>query len=213
MKANNTFGINLQWLRKSKRITGEQLANKLGVSSASISQWENGRTHPSTQTLMELCKILEVSPTVLFSEHLIAIDDSIPAGTKQIKKSKIPVLGSIACGQPIFAEELVEYYVDAFSSIRADFALWAKGDSMIDARINDGDLVFIKKQPIVENGEIAAVLIEDEATLKRVFYSPDKSTITLVAANSRYAPLIYRNEELNSIKILGKAVAFQSIVQ
>ena len=84
---------------------------------------------------------------------------------------------------------------------------------MVDARIYDGDLVFIRQQNMVENGEIAAVLIEDEATLKRVYYDEKNATITLVAANSKYAPFVYHGEELNNIKILGKAVAFQSIVK
>ena len=84
-----------------------------------------------------------------------------------ISKIKIPVLGNIACGVPCFANEKLECYVDSISKIKADFALWAKGDSMIDARIFDGDLVFVKRQDIVENGEIAVVLIDDEATLKK----------------------------------------------
>ncbi len=127
-----------------------------------------------------------------------------------ISKIKIPILGNVACGIPTFAEEQIECYVDSISKIKADFALWAKGDSMIDARIHDGDLVFIKQQNMVENGEIAVVLIEDEATLKKVFYEPNKKRLMLVAANKNFRPFIYEGEDLNKIKILGKAVAFQS---
>lgn len=120
----------------------------------------------------------------------------------------IPLLGNIACGVPITAEENIEDYVAAPIGCNANFALRCKGDSMINARICDGDIVFIRSQPDCENGEIAAVLIGDEATLKRVYKYPD--AITLMPENSSYPPLVYRNEELNTIKILGKAVGFVS---
>lgn len=106
-----------------------------------------------------------------------------------------------------------EAYVEADLSIKADFCLRVKGDSMINARIYDGDIVFIRKQDSVENGEIAAVIIGDEATLKRVFYYPEDSKLVLQAENSKYEPFVYIGEELNRIKILGKAIAFQSDVR
>ena len=81
---------------------------------------------------------------------------------------------------------------------------------MIEARIFDGDLIFVKKQDMVENGEIAVVLIDDEVTLKKVLYEPEKSRLMLLPANKNYLPLIYEGEDLNKIRILGKAVAFQS---
>ena len=94
--------------------------------------------------------------------------------------------------------------------INADFCLTAKGDSMINARIQDGDIVFIKEMPMVDNGEIAAVIIDDEATLKRVYYYPEKNKLVLQAENPKYEPWVYVNEELNEIRILGKAVYFMS---
>ncbi len=101
-----------------------------------------------------------------------------------------------------------ESYIEAGANIRADFCLRVKGDSMINARICDGDIVFIRKQPNVNDGEIAAVLIGDEATLKRVYKK--KNEIILVAENPNYAPMVYKNHELNEIIILGKVIAFQS---
>ena len=83
---------------------------------------------------------------------------------------------------------------------------------MIGARIYDGDIVFIRRQSSVDNGEIAAVIINDEATLKRVYFYPEESKLILSPENPRYAPLVYINAELDNIKILGKAVAFQSTV-
>ena len=127
---------------------------------------------------------------------------------RPITTKKIPLLGEIACGEPIFANEEHEYFVEASTDIRADFALQAKGDSMINARINDGDIVFIRQQPDVNNGEIAAVIIDDEVTLKRV-YKQDKG-VMLVAENPKYNPIIYTENDAVTINILGKAVAFQS---
>ena len=107
-------------------------------------------------------------------------------------------------------EEKKGVYVEALSDLHVDFCLQAKGDSMINARIKDGDIVFIRSQPEVNNGEIAAVAIGDTATLKRVYYYPEKNQITLQAENPAFPPLTYVGAELEEIRILGKAVAFQS---
>lgn len=158
-------------------------------------------------TVKELAKALNVSLDYLIDDEST---EPLPSNIIPVKKTKIPVLGSIACGKPIFADEQLECYVDSIGKTHCDFALWAKGDSMINARINDGDLVFIRQQDLVENGEIAVVLIDDEATLKRVFYDEKKATLTLVAENPKYPPFVYQGAELQTIRILGKAVAFQS---
>ena len=129
-----------------------------------------------------------------------------------ITVQSLPLLGGISCGKPIFASEHIETYVEFTTKIKADFCLKAKGDSMINARIYDGDIVFIRKQDTVENGEIAAVIIGDEATLKRVFYYPEDSKLVLQAENPKYEPFVYIRGELNTVRILGKAVAFQSDV-
>ena len=129
---------------------------------------------------------------------------------KPVKLKRFPLLGEIACGEPIFADEDRESCVMADMDINADFCLTAKGDSMINARINDGDIVFIKEMPMVDNGDIAAVIIDDDATLKRVYYYPEDNTIQLIAENPKFKPLIYKNEELDQIRILGKAVYFMS---
>ena len=121
-------------------------------------------------------------------------------------------MGEIACGEPRFASEDRESYIEASTDIQADFCLKAKGDSMINARIQDGDIVFIREQPSVYNGEIAAVVIDDEATLKRVFYYPEKDLFILKAENPKYDDLVYSKSELDNIRILGKAIAFQSDV-
>lgn len=124
---------------------------------------------------------------------------------------KIPLVGTIACGTPILAEQNIECDVDIPEHIHADFALRCKGDSMINARIYDGDIVYIRSQPKVENGEIAAVEIEGEGTLKRVYIFPDQ--VVLQAENPRYEPSIYKGAQLAGLRILGKAVGFTAQIQ
>ena len=113
----------------------------------------------------------------------------------------------------MYCNEERESYVVVGTDIQADFCLKAKGDSMINARIMDGDIVFIRKQPAVENGDIAAVLIDDEVTLKRVYYYKEENMLRLYPENPAYKPFTYIGEELNRIRILGKAIAFQSDVK
>lgn len=202
------FKDKLKELRKNAKITQEQLANIIGVERSSVGKYESSSTIPSNDTLCKIAEYFHVSTDYLLGKeesHTEKISNIYP-----IKKKRLPLLGEIACGQPIFADEDRESYVMVGTDIDADFCLRAKGDSMIGARIMDGDIVFIKKMPIVNNGEIAAVIIDDEATLKRVFYYPEKQKLVLQAENSKYEPFIYVNEELNEIRILGKAVAFQS---
>lgn len=128
----------------------------------------------------------------------------------KLERKRVPIVGAIACGKPIYAEEQYGEYV--LSDIDADFALYCKGDSMVGARIHDGDLVFIRKQASVENGEIAAVVIEDDATLKRVYFYPEQQKLILSPENPSYEPLVFIGEELDAIHVLGKAVAFQSLL-
>ena len=116
-------------------------------------------------------------------------------------------------GKPIFAEEEHESYMCVGEDITADFCLRAKGDSMIGARIFDSDIVFIQKTDTVENGEIAVVIVGDEATLKRVYYDPEKEKLILSPENPKYEPLVFIGSELQQIQILGRAIAFQSIIR
>jgi repressor LexA len=175
---------------------------------------KNGISGAAVTTVIKMCKALNISVEKL-SEGVIVdnIDDEILTikNIYPIEKKKFPLLGEVACGEPALALENFEGYIEGGTDIPADFCLKAKGDSMINARIHEGDVVFIREQPDVEDGEIAAVLIEDEATLKRVYKTKDM--ITLVAENPEYKPMIYRNEDLDGIRILGKAVAFQSDVK
>lgn len=137
------------------------------------------------------------------------LESSLPNNVMPMPKTyKIPLLGTIACGEPILAAENIEDEVDIPENIHANFALRCKGDSMMNARIYDGDIVYIRQQSTVVNGEIAAVLIGDEATLKRVYLHNDH--VVLQPENPAFDPLVYFGESMNEIRILGKAVGFTS---
>ncbi len=149
-------------------------------------------------------------------EYLMGISDKRGgcydlSGIKPVKKRSIPILGRVACGEPIFADEELHGYASVEGDINADFCLYAKGDSMKDAGIRDGSIVFVKKQPTVENGQIAVVLIDDDATLKRVYFDKDNKRMILNPANPAYAPIVVDSAQLESgsVRILGKAVMCQ----
>lgn len=157
--------------------------------------------------------LLQATGNIRDALGLQKLRDSNISNIYPIELKKFPLLGEIACGEPIFCDEDRESYILAGSDIHADFCLKCKGDSMINARIYDGDIVFIRKQDIVDNGEIAAVVIDDEATLKRVYYDREKNVVTLVAENPKYTPMIYSGSDLEQIHVLGKAIAFQGDVK
>lgn len=201
----------LKDLRKQKGLTLEELADKIGTSKQTIHRYENGTiANIPHEKIKLLAEALGTAPSALmgWDDGISSFDNILPISTKLL-----PLLGTISCGQPVYAAEQHGSYISTSKDMDADFCLRANGDSMIGARIYDGDLVFIKKQESVDNGEIAAVIIDDEATLKRVYYYPEESKIILSPENPKYAPLVYIKDELNSIKIIGKAVAFQSSVR
>ena len=213
-KIYSNIGENIKSLRKKANLTQNELSKKVNKSESTIRMWELGYSEPDIDTLQILSSIFETPiDYITGNAKSNTFNYSTLPGYIPYKTQKIPFIGNIACGKPIFAEEDFNGYIDAIEGIQADFCLQAKGDSMINARILDGDIVFIKKQETVYNGEIAVVIIEDEATLKRVYYYPDKNTLILKPENSNYEDMIYTGEELNSITILGKAVAFQSIIR
>ena len=203
-------GTRLRELRKDRGLSQNRLAKMIGTSKQTIHRYETGEIENVPSDKIErLAECLGVHPSEIMGwGELFSYNNIMPMRVKQL-----PVLGRIACGEPIYAEAEHENFVTVDGNIDADFCLVAQGDSMTGARIFDGDVVFIRSQDTVENGEIAAVIIGDEATLKRVYYYPEESKLILSPENTRYAPLVYLGEELDHIKILGKAVAFQSVVR
>ena len=207
-------GTKIKQLRKSKRMTLEELAYAIGTSKQTIHRYENGIiANIPSEKIEALANALGTTPSLLMGwddDNEFNIENVMDGAPVKIKK--LPILGDIACGKPIYADESHENFAAADGTIDADFCLRAHGDSMMGARIFDGDIVFIRSQHAVDNGEIAAVIINDEATLKRVYFYPEESKLILSPENPRYAPLVYIGSELESIKILGKAVAFQSAI-
>ena len=206
-------------LRTSQGMTLEQVAEKVGVGKSTVRKWETGLiANMRRDKIAALADALNTSPMYLmgWSDEINpapALDLSKFDNIYPVKLKKFPLLGEIACGKPIFANEDRESYILAGSDIHADFCLRAKGDSMINARILDGDIVFIRKQDMVDNGEIAAVAIGDDVTLKRVVYYPEQNLLILKAENSKYQDMIYTQDQLDQVYILGKAIAFQSDVK
>ena len=198
-------------IRKARGFTLDTLAEAVGTTKQTIQRYETGVISNIPQEKIELiARVLSVTPSALMGWS----DNDYPSakGVLPITIKRLPILGEIACGEPIYAREEHESYISADSHLDADFCLKAHGDSMIGARIYDGDIVFIRAQDSVDNGEIAAVIINEEATLKRVYFYPEDSKLILTPENPKYAPLVYMNSELDNIKIIGKAVAFQSAI-
>ena len=204
-----TFGFKLKNIRTSMGLSQEEFAKKLNTTKQVISHYENDQRTPKITVAQKYAEILGISLNDLIDN---SIDISITSNVLPLPKmSKIPLLGNIACGDPILATENLDGFVNAPEDIPADFALTCRGDSMIGARIMDGDIVLIRQQPDVEDGEIAAVLIENEATLKRVHKKA--GCLILNPANPSYQPIIITGEELEEVRILGKAVYFISAVK
>ena len=199
----------LKEMRRARGLTLDALAELVGTSKQTIQRYETGKISNIPPDKVErLAAALGTTPAEIMGWG----DFSGVRGVMPIRVKPLPMLGRIACGVPIYAEEEHESFVITDGGIDADFCLRASGDSMVGARIYDGDIVFIRAQDTVDNGEIAAVIINDEATLKRVYYYPEEGKLVLSPENPRYAPLVYLRSELNSIKIIGKAVAFQSAI-
>ena len=200
---------------QARHMRAAELARRTGLSKARISQYVNGKFVPKPEALLDIAEVLGVSELWLLGKT----DDMTPAPSLTIpcpenlsplRLRRYPVLGEIACGLPILAVEDTEGAYVTAADTNAHFCLTAKGDSMIGARIFDGDEVFIQQTDVVENGEIAAVVVEGEATLKRVYFYPEEQKLVLEAENPDYDPLVFIGPDLETVHILGRAVAFQS---
>lgn len=200
-------GKQLKRIRLLKNLTLEEVANtmnqivpnneNISYNRGKISKWENDMAEPNLFALKYLLDFYGVSFDDLISNQVMI--DEINRG--------IPIVGTIAAGTPILAEENIEDYFVIDNRVNADFGLKVKGDSMINANIFDGDIVFIRQQPTLENGEIGAILLDDEATLKR--FSRKENSVILQAENPSMTdwPRIYTD---GNIRILGKLVGVYS---
>lgn len=199
---------NIKERRLALGLSQLELAESTGYTSkTSISKIESGAIDLPQSKIKVFADALKVSPGELLGEQEISLERDAPPGFLPLPETvRVPLVGRIACGEPILAEENIEEYLDVPVGKRVDFCLECHGDSMIDIGLQDGDIAYIRKQPNVENGQIAAVRIGEEATLKRVYWDVD--TLTLMPANSAYAPRVFTKEQINNVCIEGKMVGF-----
>lgn len=218
MRPNADIKDRLTSALRIRNMTPKELSNKTNIPKSSISQYMSGYAKPKDERLYLMSQALNVDPTWLLG-YDVEMENKEPKeepiecnNIYKLDKIKLPMLGKVACGEPIFADEDRESYIMVGTDIGADFCLQCQGDSMINARIHDGDIVFVKKTDIVENGEIAVVIIDDEATLKRFFYYREQNLVILKPENPKYQDIILTGEQLNQVRVIGRAVAFQSDV-
>ena len=198
-----TKGERIKRLREHRGINQTALADRIDTSKQTLYKYENDIiTNIPSDKIEALAEALGTTPA-----YIMGWDDTTFTNIHPVKTRSFPVLGAAACGEAIYMSEEKGLYVDASSDIHADFVLIAHGVSMINARIHDGDVVFVRKQEEVENGEIAVVAIDDEATLKRFYKYAD--TIVLRAENPTFKDMVFTPDDHKEIRILGKAVAFQ----
>lgn len=198
----------LKQRRKELGLTLLQIADAVGVTEATVQRWESGNIKTVRhEKIAKLSEVLKVSPAAL-----MGWEEPLPSNIMPLPEmKKVPLIGNIACGTPILAEENITDYIDLPGHIQADYALTCRGDSMINAGIRDGDIVYIRKQETVENGQIAAVLVgDDEATLKRFYLMDGK--VTLNAENPAYPPMVYVGEEIRAVHVIGLAIAFTHVI-
>ncbi|MCL1828284.1 MAG: helix-turn-helix domain-containing protein [Oscillospiraceae bacterium] len=203
-----TAGERLKRLRLQHGYTLGDVALMIRSTKQNIWKYENGVIiNIPLEKIEKLAVLFNVKPAYITGWG----DDGVPEAENTMPLpgfKSLPMVGSIACGEPGLAVETSRETVEAPDWLNADFALRCRGDSMINARIFDGDVVYIRRQPTVESGEIAAVLLGEEATLKRVRKYSDR--IVLEPANPMYEPLVFSGAEADKLLILGKAVAFVS---
>ena len=215
MEKNMQTGKRIQARREELGLNLGDIAQKVGVAVSTIQRYEKGKIEKIKLPVIEaIAKALAVDPAWLLGQT----DCPTPAAQEPVidnllplpKTYRIPLIGDIACGTPILADEYIEAILEVPEHIRADFALRCHGDSMTGAHIHDGDIVYIRQQPDVDNGCIAAVCIDNSATLKRVYKYPDR--LVLSPDNPMYEPFVYTGDELAQVRILGKAVGFTSLL-
>lgn len=182
--------------RKRQNISLRELEKLTGIPKSTLSRYENGSRKFPTNKVEIFAKALHIDPLKLLGvDNVMSIDSLI----------KVPIIGTIACGTPILAEQNISGYQyipsDFVSETKNLFFLRCQGDSM-QPTIKNGSLVLVHKQPCVEDNEVAAVLINDQATLKRIKHLDNQ--ILLMPDNKDYSPIILKQHDDN--RVLGKAI-------
>lgn len=204
MNEDNTSKIiakNLKRLMENRELSNVELSEIIGVSESTVGKWLLEKSIPRMGAIEKLASYFHINKSDLLEDRSNAKEIKL-----DIQPRKIPILGKIAAGTPILAVENHEDYFDTSEFINADFALEIQGDSMIGSRIYDGDIVFLRKQSYIENGQIGAFLIDGEATLK--IFNKQNNTIMLLSSNPSYSPIILSPDRENLI--LGKLIGVYS---
>lgn len=203
LSAREIFKRNLNHYMELRGIDQAYIVDHLNLTASTVSDWVNGKKYPRVDAMQRLADLLDVTMAALTSD---LSHSSLPAGLLPIEKRRIPILGPIAAGTPLTAEREYDNYVSiAGDSHHADAALRVEGDSMTP-RYLDGDLVLIRLQDDVDNGQIAAVCIDDCITLKRLYHMPHG--VQLVSENPKYAPMMFDASNSDSIRVMGLAVGY-----
>ena len=204
---------NIRDARKAMGMTQDELAKRTGYGDrSSIAKIEKGLIDLPQSKIELFAKALHTTAGDLMGTQGTT-DDVFNkyVNVSPVEIQKIPMLGSIACGEPIFMNEEWEVYINKGKPIDCDFCLTCKGDSM-EPGIKDGSLVFIKKDIDIINGDVYAVAIDDEATLKRVYIDRQAGLAQLVADNPKYRPMVYSANDFQNLQIMGKAICTLSPV-
>lgn len=197
---------NIRYYLKRYGKTQKEICKDLGFKEMTFSDWVNAKTYPRIDKIEKMANYFHVQKADLVEEKRKPLKNIVP-----IERRMVPIIGQIAAGKPILADEHIEAFLPCDAGVHADFGLVVSGDSMIGADIHDGDVVFIRSQPIVDDGQIAAVRIDDDATLKRFYKNPDGCT--LVSMNPKYPPMVFNSGNCDSIQIIGLAVAKYSVIK
>lgn len=202
----------LQLAMDKRNMKQVDLVEQTGIGKSSISTYLAGSYLPKQTNLYKLAKALSVNPAWLMGEDVPMEDMNsshhLPSNIKpisDIKPQRIRLIGEVAAGEPILADEDYEAYIDVDTPIKADYALRVCGDSMEPTYLN-GDVIYIRERPDVDDGQIAVVLVDDSATLKHVYH--EKDGVTLVSDNPKYPPMRKTFEEYDYIRILGIVVGY-----
>lgn len=211
MKQISSIASRIREYREREDLTLAEMAQITGVPAQTLNRYELGKRAPKIDVAVQIAERLGVNPLWL-QGYDVPVLTGVPDGFDPVPETyTVPRVGAIACGTPILAEQNIESYDAVPNRIRCDFTLVCKGDSMVGAGIEDGDVVYIRQQPEVENNEIAAVMIDGEATLK--YFKRVGDMILLSPANREYEPIIVSGENLGKVKIVGKAVGFTRFLE
>ena len=211
MKQISSIASRIREYREREDLTLAEMAQRTGVPAQTLNRYELGKRAPKIDVAVQIAERLGVNPLWL-QGYDVPVLTGVPDGFGPVPETyTVPRVGAIACGTPILAEQNIETYDAVPNRIRCDFTLVCKGDSMVGAGIEDGDVVYIRQQPEVENNEIAAVMIDGEATLK--YFKRVGDMVLLSPANREYEPIVVSGENLGKVKIVGKAVGFTRFLE